>query len=144
MTFCPLPEVVTSHRRRDEGQRGLWRRTRSRRWAGKRGRRGDQGGEDGGFDPGVDLSRDGLMAHQATARTVSHGSVAGGRSHGGQGFHATLGRFGGNGAHGGGAQGADRRGVTLTVPESMMELLRRPPEMETVPEGCGGAGRAEA
>lgn len=76
--------------------------------AGRPTGREDQEGKDGGFDQGVDLSRDGLMAHQATARTASHGSVAGGRSHGGQGLHATLGRIGGNGAHEGGALGADR------------------------------------
>lgn len=51
------------------------------------------------------LSRNGLMVLQATARTPSHDSFAGGMSHGGD---PTLGTSGGNGADGAGALGADR------------------------------------
>lgn len=54
------------------------------------------------------LSRNGLMVLQATARTPSHDSFAGGMSHGGEGLHPTLGTSGGNGADGAGALGPDR------------------------------------
>lgn len=67
-----------------------------------------RGGADGGIVQGVALSRNGLMALQATVRTASHDGIAGGRSHSSEAIHGILGTSGGNGADGGGqrAKGA--------------------------------------
>lgn len=55
------------------------------------------GGAGGGVIQGMALGRNSQMAIQATARTRSHGGVAGGSYHGDEGLSATIGMSGGDG-----------------------------------------------
>lgn len=48
-----------------------------------------QGGAGGGVIQRMALSRNDQV--KATTRTVSHGGIAGGRSHGGEGLHVSMG-----------------------------------------------------
>lgn len=64
--------------------------------------------DDGGEGQEGALSRKGLVETQATARTVLHGNVTGGRSHGLTVTHTTMRMTGGDGGDGRGAHGADR------------------------------------